>query len=371
MLVVNSSWNILNFRSGLIRALIKEGYDVVAVAPDDNYTQLLSTLGCRFIPLEMDNKGMHPGRDLRLLFRLYRLMRQERPDVFLGFTIKPNIYGSLAAHALGIPVINNIAGLGITFLKTGYLNRLVRAMYRLALLRSRRVFFQNCDDRSLFISSGLVKATKTERLPGSGIDLDRFGVLPLPSGSPVRFLLVARMLWDKGVGEYVNAARILKRRGIDADCCLVGFLDVQNPSAISPLQMDQWVNEGVVRYLGASDDVRVEIAASNCIVLPSFYREGTPRSLLEAAAMGRPIITTDSVGCRDVVDDGLTGYICKPQNAESLADQMERFTALSPEMQAVMGERGRVKIEAEFDEKVVIRSYKDALNKIVCMPQPI
>ncbi len=365
LIALNTAWNLFNFRSGLIRALVNAGYEVVAVAPPDEYVSRLVALGCRFVPLPMDNKGTHPGRDLLLLWRFYRLLLCEQPNVYLGYTVKPNVYGSLAAHMLCIPVINNIAGLGAVFSKDSWLTRLLRGLYRLALSRSAKVFFQNGDDRKLFVSGGLVAQAVTDRLPGSGIDLDTFVLVPLPEQSPMRFLLIARMLWDKGVGEFVEAARILKNLKISADFCLLGFLDVKNPAAISRKQMDAWVEEGVVRYLGVSDDVRVEIAAADCVVLPSFYREGTPRTLLEAAAMGRPIITTDTVGCRDVVDDGVNGYLCRPQDAKDLAEKMARMAGLSPAEREVMGRRGGAKMECDFDEQIVINKYLEAIASIL------
>lgn len=365
MIALNTAWNLVNFRTGLIQALIAEGYEVVAVAPHDEYALRLEQLGCRHAPLAMDNKGTNPGRDFLLLVRFLKLMLSERPDVFLGYTIKPNVYGSLTAHALKIPVINNVAGLGTVFIKGGWLNQLVRQLYRISLSRSAKVFFQNGDDRQLFVSGGLVSETVTDRLPGSGVDLVKFRPVPLPTRHVVRFLLIARMLWDKGVGEFVEAARLLKRRGIEAELCLLGFLDVQNPAAISRKHMDDWVSEGVVRYLGVSDNVREEIALADCVVLPSFYREGTPRTLLEAAAMARPIVTTDSVGCRDVVDDGVNGYLCKPKDAVDLADKMEKIVSMTPYEREAMGLRGREKVEREFDEKIVIQKYLEAIEVIL------
>lgn len=362
MIALNSAWNLINFRSGLIKALVARGYQVVAVAPEDEYAPQLQTLRCRYIPLPMDNKGTHPGRDLLLLARFLALMRAVKPDVFLGYTVKPNVYGSLAAHALQIPVINNVAGLGTVFIKGSWLNQLVRELYRIAFSRSAVVFFQNNDDRQLFVSGGLVSEAVADQLPGSGVDLFKFQPTPLMGQHVVRFLLIARMLWDKGVGEYVEAARLLKQRRIVAECCLLGFLDVQNPAAISRKQMDDWVKEGDVRYLGVSDNVREEIAQADCIVLPSFYREGTPRTLLEAAAMARPIVTTDLVGCRDVVDDGVNGYLCKPKDASDLADKMERIVSMAPAEREAMGLRGREKVELQFDEEIVIRKYLEAIE---------
>ena len=361
MIVLNTAWNLVNFRIGLIRALVATGYEVVAVAPSDKYADGLAALGCRFIHVPMDNNGINPAKDFLLLWRLFCLLRTERPNVYLGYTVKPNIYGSLAARALGIPTINNIAGLGTVFIRGGWLSMLVKGLYRLALSRSQKVFFQNNDDRQLFIRSHLVHDGVTDLLPGSGIDLIQFPSTPLPVNVPVRFLLIARMLWDKGVGEFVEAARLLKQRGVSADFCLLGMLDPQNPVAISRQQMNTWAAEGVVNYLGVNDNVRVEIAQADCIVLPS-YREGTPRALLEAAAMARPIVTTDSVGCRNVVDDGINGYLCKPKNSSDLADKMLRILSMSHNEREGMGLRGREKVEREFDEKIVIRKYLEAIK---------
>lgn len=365
VIALNTTWNLVNFRAGLIRSLIAAGYEVVAVAPPDKYVPRLAELGCRYVPLSMDNKGTHPGRDLLLFWCFLHLLRKEKPAIYLGYTIKPNIYGSLAAHLLGVPVINNIAGLGAVFIQEGWLTRLVQRLYRVALSRSAKVFFQNNVDRALFVSKNLVSDVVTDRLPGSGIDLNRFVPVPLPDKTPLRFLLIARMLWDKGVGEFVEAARILKKQGLDANFCLLGFLDVQNPAAISRQQMDEWIAEGVIHYLGVSDNVAEEIAQADCIVLPSYYREGTPRTLLEAAAMARPIVTTDSVGCRDVVDDGVNGYLCKPRDAVDLADKISKMVALSHSKRTAMGLRGREKMEREFDEKIVINKYLTVIEEVL------
>ena len=367
VICLNTAWNLVNFRAGLIRALVAAGYDVVAVAPDDKYSSDLKAFGCRFVPLHMENGGTNPLLDALLTWRFFRLLAREQPDIYLGYTAKPNVYGSLAAHMLHIPVINNIAGLGAVFIKGGWLVRVVRWLYRMALKRSAKVFFQNDDDRQLFISGGLVRSAVTELLPGSGIDLNRFtlALTPTPPGANAkfRFLLIARMLLDKGVGEYVEAARLLRQRWPKTEFCLLGFVDVQNPAAISRAEMDAWVAEGVVNYLGVSDDVRTQIARADCIVLPS-YREGTPRTLLEAAAMARPIITTDAVGCREVVDDGVNGYLCKVRNAKDLAAKMEQMLVLSREQRAEMGMRGRAKMVAEFDEQMVITKYLAAIEAI-------
>lgn len=362
---LNATWNLVNFRAGLIRALVLEGYEVIAVAPRDEYVDRLLALGVRYVSITMDSKGRNPISDFFLWVRYLTILYREKPDVYLGYTIKPNIYGSLAAHALSIPVVNNIAGLGVVFGGRGVFVRFVKRLYQLALSRSSCVFFQNEDDRKLFSREGLVQPELTDRVPGSGVDLSKFKPEPVPDAPPFRFLLVARMLWDKGVREFVEAARIVRGKFPDVEFCLLGFLDVKNPGAISRAQMASWVDEGVVRYLGVSDDVRVELRSANCVVLPSYYREGVPRTLLEAAALGRPIITTDAVGCREVVDDGVNGYLCRPKDGAHLAEVMMQLMRLGQEQIAEMGMRSREKVEREFDEKYVIHKYIRTLEGIL------
>ena len=366
VIALNTAWNLVNFRAGLIRALVEAGYEVIAVAPPDEYAARLPALGCRYIPLAMDNKGTHPGRDLLLLIRYLRLLHRERPDLFLGYTVKPNVYGSIVAHMLGIPVVNNIAGLGTVFNHQNWLTTVVTWLYRIALSRSRKVFFQNEEDRTLFIESGMVRRELTARLPGSGVDVRAFNPsAPSPSAErPFRFLLTSRMLWDKGVGEYVEAARRVRQRFPDCEFRLLGFLDVKNPTAISREQMGLWVEEGVVAYLGAVSDVKPQLEAIDCVVLPSLYREGVPRSLLEAAAMAKPIITTDAVGCKDVVDDGVNGYLVKVGDVADLAEKMERMMCLTPGEREAMGAKGREKVEREFDERFVIAMYLNSVRSI-------
>ncbi len=372
LISLNTAWNLLNFRAGLIDGLIRSGYEVVAVAPNDEYVVKLELLGCRFVHLEMDNQGTHPIRDLLLLWRFFRLLKTEKPDLCLFYTVKPNVYGSLASTLCGISFINNVSGLGAVFIQGGWLRRFVSALYRLAFKNSNRVFFQNSDDLGLFIENKLVNVELTDVLPGSGINLHRFTPADDTDrkslNTPFRFLLIARMLKDKGVIEFVNAAQLLKEFGVKAEFCLLGFLDVQNPAAISSEQMKEWTDQGFVKYLGVSDDVREHITSADCIVLPS-YREGTPRTLLEAAAMGKPIITTNVVGCKEVVEHGVNGFLCEVKNAQDLALKMKEMLLLSENQRRLMGESGRLKMEKEFDENIVIRKYLQAID-LALLGQP-
>jgi glycosyltransferase involved in cell wall biosynthesis len=369
---VNSAWNLFNFRAGLIGELLRAGYEVVAVSPWDENVSKLELLGCRFVNLEVDNQGTNPIRDLLLLWRYWKLLINEKPDLCLFYTVKPNIFGSLASTFCGVPFINNVAGLGSVFISGGWLKRVVQTLYKIALRNSIKVFFQNKDDLELFLENKLIDSKLAEVVPGSGINLNYFSpvnsAIDATENSSFKFLLIARMLKDKGVVEYVQAAQMLKESGLKAEFNLLGFLDVQNPAAISTEQMNAWVKEGFVNYLGSSDDVRVHISNANCIVLPS-YREGTPRSLLEAAAMARPIIATNSVGCKDVVVDGENGMLCEVKNSSDLASKMKQMLMLTEHQRKLMGQKGRLKMEKEYDEKIVIQKYLRAIAQVLKDPK--
>ena len=365
---INASWNIYNFRRGLIRALQEAGYRVVALSPLDDHSPRLAELGVEHVPIAMDSSGVSPLRDLGLLLRYRRALARIRPDAFLGYTAKPNVYGSLAARSLGIPVVNNVSGLGTAFIRRGLLTRIVKRLYRLAFRGSATVFFQNPEDLDLFVRERIVRPQKSALLPGSGIDLARFAPQEKPAEEDgFAFLLVARLLWDKGVGEYVEAARQVRRTHPDVRFRMLGFLDAANRRAVPRAEVERWIAEGVVDYLGEADDVRPFIAAADCVVLPS-YREGLPRVLLEAAAMARPVIATDVPGCRHVAEEGVNGFLCAVSDAASLADAMRRMLALAPERRAAMGAAGRARIEREFDERIVAARYFEAIEKALARP---
>jgi glycosyltransferase involved in cell wall biosynthesis len=359
---INSAWNVFNFRKDLIGALQREGWRVVALAPDDGYGERIAELGAEFIPLPMDQSGVSPLKDLQLLARYRSILARIRPDAFLGYTIKPNVYGSLAAHSLGIGVINNISGLGTAFIREGLLTRIAAFLYRRALRRSAVVFFQNGEDRDLFVARRMVRADQARLLPGSGIDPAHFAPCSdRPEDGTFRFLLIGRMLWDKGLGEYVEAARLVRRQYPQARFLLLGPTDAANRTAVSQAEIDAWVAEGVVEHIPACDDVRPHIAAADCVVLPS-YREGLPRSLLEAAAMAKPLIATDVPGCRDVVRHGENGLLCAVRSAPALADAMVTMIQLGSEQLRSMGLKGRALAERDFDQQVVLQRYVEAIR---------
>lgn len=361
-LSANDGWGIVNFRRGLIAALQADGYRVAVLAPDGPHSQAIRSLGAQFVPIPIDARGRSPAADLRTLAAFHRRLRALRPAAFLGFTIKPNIYGSMAAHLLGIPVINNVTGLGAVFERGGPLNRMVGRLYRIALRRSAKVFFQNPDDRDLFVSRRLVGPEQAGLLPGSGVDLAHFAPRPKADEGPVTFLLAARLLWAKGVGEYVEAARIVRTHRRDVRFKLLGPIEPNGPGAVAQSDLEAWQDEGLIDYGGAAADVRPELAEADCVVLPSYYREGTPRILLEAAAMAIPVIAADSVGCREAVLDGESGLLCQPRSAKSLAEAMLAVAALPSDRRRAMGQAGRSFMERRYSEAVVHRAYRDALS---------
>jgi glycosyltransferase involved in cell wall biosynthesis len=359
----NSAWNILHFRKPIIEALRDAGWRVVALAPPDGHEADLRALGADYIPIEMDSGGTSLWRDGRLFLAYMSTLRRLRPRLFLGFTVKPNVYGSMAARILGIRTINNISGLGTAFIRPGPLNRLVSALYRRSLAKSARVFFQNSQDRDLFVGSGLVTAKQARVIPGSGIDLDHFRppATAKPPGAPFRFLFIGRLLRDKGVMEYVEAARSVRAHWPEAEFAILGAAGSRNPTAVPISDIERWRQEGVVSWLGETRDVRPFLAEADCVVLPS-YREGLPRALLEGAATGRPMIATDVPGCRDVVEDGTNGFLCEVGSAASLAAAMDRMLRLPRRERAAMGVRARGKVEREFNQSLVVKAYCEAIG---------
>lgn len=362
----NTSWYLYNFRKNTILALNKEGYRVVAVSPNDEYSQKLADLGVEHQHIGIDQGGTNPVKDIGTFFGFIGLYRKIRPDIVLNFTPKNNIYSTLAASFFGAKSVNNIAGLGMVFINENITAKLARLLYKISQPKAHTIFFQNNEDKQLFAKHKLAPLEITDRVPGSGADLTRFSLSPSKDDGVVRFLLIARMLYDKGIGHYVEAARELKSKyGDKVEFYLLGFLDVNNPSAVSKAEMNTWVEEGIVNYLGTSDNVEAEIAKVDCMVLPSFYREGVPKSLLEACAMGKPIVTTDNVGCRETVDDGVNGYLCELRSTSSLVEKLELMIKLSHEQRLLMGEKSRAKVENEFDEQIVIEKYLQAVKSAI------
>ena len=363
-LVCNTSFGMIKFRKGLLQALVDRKISVLVLAPEDEFSEDIVALGCRYQPISISNEGSNPARDLKLCWGLRQLYAAESPDLVIHYTIKPVIYGSIAAKLAGVPSLSVVTGLGYAFLHNNLVTKIARSMYRVALMHPKEVWFINDDDQREFLSRGLVDSRRVRAIPGEGVDLEHFRCCQKPkAASNISFLLVARMLRDKGVREFVAAARAIRRRHPLAKFSLLGFLDVKNPEAISTEQMDEWVAEGVVTYLGASSDVRPWLERATCVVLPS-YREGLSMTLLEAAAMGRPMVASDVPGCREIVRDGVNGFLCKPRDSESLELAMERMISVERSVLAQFSRRSREIVETNFDQKYVIDAYLKAIHSI-------
>lgn len=361
-IVLNTSWNIYNFRKSFVKALIDDGHEVHTIAPFDNYTHYLLQAGCTHHSVRMDSRGANPLKDLGLIFELGLIYYKVKPDVVLHFTVKPNVYGTLAATLLGIPVINNVCGLGTVFLKKGMVSNIAKLLYKVSFRFPKKVFFQNPEDRELFVSQKLVSAKIVGEVPGSGINPALFTPSQEQKGV-FTFLLISRLIYDKGISEYIEAIKILRTKNVHARFLLLGAKDTEHKRGIPSETIDNWIKEGLVEYLGKTDDVRPYIDRVNCVVLPS-YREGSPRSLMEAACMAKPLIATDVPGCRQVVDDGLTGMLCKVQDATDLAEKMMAMLETSVATRMQMGEAGRRKMEKEFSDSVVIEKYRATIREI-------
>lgn len=362
-IVLNTSWNILNFRSGLIKALMEQGHEVHAIAPHDTYSAKLVELGCIYHRIKMDSRGVNPLKDLALTVELFVLYRKIRPDLILHYTIKPNIFGSFAAGLLGIPAVNNVCGLGTAFMKNNLISKIALILFKLAFRFPNKIFFQNGYDKQYFIENNLVNKSKVEVLPGSGLNLNKFKPSFTKSGSKFTFLLVSRLIYDKGILEYVEAIKILREKGVDAKFQLLGPEDPKHKRGIPLKVIEKWIEQNALEYLGSTDDVQAYLKEADCVVLPS-YREGTPRTLLEAAGCAKPIVTTDVPGCNSVVQHGKNGFLCKMKSSFDLADKMHEMYSLPPDQLWQMGQNGRQMIENCFDENLVIDKYLQTINQI-------
>lgn len=360
VLFANTDWYLYNFRRSLALALRDAGHDVLLVSPPGPYGARLIELGLRWTSVPMDRRSLNPLRELSLLWHLVRLFRRERSALVHGFTIKCAVYGSLAARAAGVPArVNAVAGMGYVFTshetKARLLRSPVRALLRLALGgKGSRLVLQNPDDWELFRQAALVDESKVRLIPGSGVDLTRFqpAVRPRDPGARMTVLLAARLLWDKGLAEYVQAIRLLRAEGRDIRFLLAGMPDTGNPAAVPEAIVRAWVEDGVLEWLGHVDDMPALLASVDMVVLPS-YREGLPKTLIEAAACSLPLVTTDVPGCREVVENGVDGLLVQARDGAALAAAIACLHD-DPDLATRLGQRARTKALVHFDERVVI-----------------
>lgn len=363
LLSANNAFVIYNFRYGLMKELEKKGYEIIALAGDDGISQNIKNEGWKYIELNIDRRGKNIINDLKLCYSYYKIYKKEKPNYILQFTIKPNIYGTFAAKVLGIPVINNVTGLGDVFSKENLTSKIVKLLYKVAFKFPKKVFFQNDDDLKVFLTNNLIDKKICGRLPGSGVDIEKFKSLKKEiSSEKFKFLFLGRISETKGVRLINEVARILKNKYPNVEFQLLGKVYIEESSHISKDELKEWEKDSNIKYLGTSKDVRKEIKECDCILFPSYYREGVPRSLIEAAAMAKPIITTDNVGCRDIVKNEYNGFLAKPKDLDSLIEKIEKVLTMSKVELNQLGINGRLKVEKEFDEKIVIQKYIEAIE---------
>jgi len=357
LFVSNTSSSMIKFRFGIIKKLISLGYDVFVIAPFDQYSKEIKDIGCKYFDIKMGASGTNPFYDLLFFIKLLILYFKISPDLIFHYSIKPNIFGSISAKILNIKSISIIAGLGYVFLNDNFLTKVTRKLYKFSLQFATKVLFINKDDLEECINLCIINRDKTYLINGEGINTSFF--YPMTNTSEKEyftFLMIARLLKDKGIYEYVEAAKIIMARYKQARFELLGPIYVQNPACISVDEIQKLHNDGVVFYYGEALDVRRYIANADCIVLPS-YREGVSMTLMEAASMGKPIIATNVPGCKEVVEDGINGFTCEVQNPNDLARKMEIMINLSYEARSQMGKNGRIKMINEFDEAIIINEY--------------
>lgn len=363
-LSANTSWYLFNFRASTIRRLISEGYHVVCLSPDDDYSGRLQGLGCEWKSLRMENQGSNPIADVRLVLQFFRYYRRLHPVAALHFTIKNNVYGTWAACLTRVPAINNVSGLGTAFIRAGFVSWVVRLLYRLSQPFARVVFCQNPEDYRVLLDNRLVPVDRLALLPGSGVDLKRFNWSPCRSREgPFRFLYAGRMLGDKGLRELIAAMRELHDQGQSVVLWLCGFADAENSSSISEQQLLAWGEETYIEWLGATDTIETILADVDCVVLPS-YREGLPRSLLEAGAMGLPVVATDVPGCRHVVQHGVNGLLCRARDIASLQGAMAQMLTMPIAERSRMGLEARRIVESMFSDNLVVDATLKAVRQV-------
>lgn len=367
-IIANTSWNILNFRLALIKSIQKSGHQIIIMAPEDEHTSELKNQGFEVHSVKgLSRKGTNPFKDLMLIFELARLYSKLNVDIVFQYTIKPNIYGSLAGWLAGKKTISTVTGLGYIFLNEGISSKIGKMLYKIAFKFTHLVFFQNSDDKQLFEDLGLVSREKSRLIHGSGIDTEYFHPDYCSSkeknSNTTTYLMIARLLKDKGVYEYMEAAKMMREKYPASEFLLLGDLDVGNPAAISEEEVLRWKKEKNVEILGFKKNTRDYICQSDVVVLPS-YREGIPRVILESFAMGKPSITTDAPGCKHTVDDHINGLICKVANANDLFLKMEEFYLLSHIERKKMGEAARKKTLDLYSINIINNTYINIIQNI-------
>jgi galacturonosyltransferase len=356
LILTNHDAGLYKFRKEVIEALLKKNEVRVSV-PKGEFIERLRDLGCEVCPCELlDRHGTNPLKELRLYAYYKRILKEYKPQIVLTYTIKPNVYGGMACAGLGIPYVVNITGLGTAVENGGIMQRITVMLYRLGLRKAKKVFFQNVENKEFMLRHGVVKGSY-DMLPGSGVNLEQYQVFDYPKGDVIDFAFIARVMKEKGIEEYLEAAKYIRKKYPHTRFHICGFCEQDYRGILEKLEKQQ-----IILYHGVVDDMTQIYEKVSCTVHPTYYPEGLSNVLLESCACGRPIITTDRAGCREVVDDGVNGYIVRAKDSQDLIEQIEKFLALTWEQRRQMGLEGRRKVEREFSRKLVVSAYLEEVQ---------
>ena len=364
LVLTNSYIGLYSFRKEVINAILDNGYEVYISCPIVNdsereKTEWFKSVGCNIIETEFNLRGTNPIADFKLMLTYCKLIKQIKPVAVLSYTIKPNLYGGMACALTCTPQLANITGLGTAVEAPGLMQKLTMFMYKLGLKKTTVTFFQNDTNRKFCVYNKLVKG-RYRAIPGSGVNLEYHSSKPYPNeNEPIRFIYISRIRREKGIDEYLAAAKALKPQYPNIEFHVVGFCEDEYESRLKKLN-----DMGIIVYHGQQSDVRPFVANANCLVHPTFYPEGMSNVLLEACAAGRPIITTDRPGCREIIDDNINGFIVKLQDKQDCIEKVEKFINLPYDIKKAMGEAARKKVEKEFDRQIVVNVYLEEIRAL-------
>jgi galacturonosyltransferase len=357
LILVNHDVVIYNFRKELVERLLDEGYEVIISSPYGERIDDLVQMGCEYVEANISRHGMNILEELKLLAHYRKIIKEVKPDVVLTYTIKPNIYGGMACRALKVPYIANITGLGTAVENDGVMQKITIILYKMAFKKINCVFFQNTENLQFFTDNNIAIG-KHRLVPGSGVNLEQFQPLPYPDGETIEFVFISRIMKEKGIDQYLEAAKHIRDKYPNTRFHICGFCEQAYEDKLNDFQ-----EKGIIIYHGMVRDIREILEKTNCTIHPTYYPEGLSNVLLESSACARPIITTDRSGCREVVDNEINGFIIEPKNVKDLIVKIERFLSLDNLAKKAMGEEGRKKVEDEFDRTLVINAYMDEINK--------
>ncbi len=356
LFLVNHDVVIYNFRFELVKALIAKGYRVYVSSPQGERIKELTDIGCEYIETDVSRHGTNPVTDLKLMFKYIKILKYIRPDMVFSYTIKPNIYGGMACSIMKVPYVVNITGLGTAVENGGIMQKFTVMLYKLAFRRVQRVFLQNKENQRFFANKKIALG-KHGLLPGSGVNLEKFLYLDYPTDEKIRFVFISRIMKEKGIDYYLDAAKAIKEKYPNTEFHICGFCEAEYQG-----RLQEFIDNNIVIYHGMVMDVREVLKCMHCTVHPTYYPEGLSNVLLESAASGRPLITTDRSGCREVIDNGVNGFIVKQKDTDDLIKKMEQFISLTYEQKKQMGIQGRKKVEKEFDRNIVVEEYFKELS---------